>query len=222
MGAREDLKNRRIELGLTLEEVANIVGVGKSTVRKWETGFIANMKRDKIELYAKALKTTPIFIMGIEEDKKEERVSCASRIKEGMQKIDFKAADLVKITGISKATISQYLSGEYEPSREKAESIAKALHVTEAWLMGYDVQPARKGDFEPLNGKQKEMLKMFNDCSKDSQNRIMAFTKNVYEMEQAEQSIKKAEEIPVEYLNEEEMLKKYGPAIPISISASTG
>ena len=37
---------------MTLEEVGNIVGVGKSTVRKWETGDIANMKIDKVTLLA--------------------------------------------------------------------------------------------------------------------------------------------------------------------------
>ena len=34
------LKDRRIELGLTMDEVANIVGVSKSTVSKWESGHI--------------------------------------------------------------------------------------------------------------------------------------------------------------------------------------
>ena len=33
------IKARRIELGLTLEDVAQAVGVGRSTVRKWETGM---------------------------------------------------------------------------------------------------------------------------------------------------------------------------------------
>jgi len=135
MGAREDLKKRRKELGLTLEEVAEIVGVGKSTVRKWETGFIANMKTDKIEAYAKALKTTPIFIMGLEED-------------------------------------------------QQAETY-----------------------YNNLTEEHKCVVKMFDQCSKDSQNRIMTFIKNVFEMDQAEREIKKAEEIPAEYLDEEEMLR---------------
>jgi transcriptional regulator with XRE-family HTH domain len=56
---------------MTLEQVANIVGVGKSTVRKWETGMIANVKRDKIALLAKALHTTPAYLMGWEEDKED-------------------------------------------------------------------------------------------------------------------------------------------------------
>lgn len=58
------MKALRIKRGMTLEEVGNIVGVGKSTVRKWESGQIANMRRDKIALVAKALGTTPSYLMG--------------------------------------------------------------------------------------------------------------------------------------------------------------
>lgn len=58
------IKELRLSLCLTLEEVANQVGVGKSTVRKWETGIIANMRCDKIAALAKALHTTPGYLMG--------------------------------------------------------------------------------------------------------------------------------------------------------------
>jgi transcriptional regulator with XRE-family HTH domain len=62
------IKKLRLERGMTLEQVADIVGVGKSTVRKWETGMIANMRRDKIALLAHALGTTPAYLMGWKED----------------------------------------------------------------------------------------------------------------------------------------------------------
>lgn len=62
------IKELRLAKKMTLEEVATIVGVGKSTVRKWETGMIANMKRDKIALLAKALSTTPAYLMGWKEE----------------------------------------------------------------------------------------------------------------------------------------------------------
>ena len=65
------IRELRKEKGLTLEQVADIVGVGKSTVRKWETGMIANMKRDKIASLAKALGTTPAYLMGWKETEKE-------------------------------------------------------------------------------------------------------------------------------------------------------
>ena len=66
-GMAQRIQELRREKGLTLEQVADIVGVGKSTVRKWETGMIANMKRDKIASLAKALGTTPAYLMGWDE-----------------------------------------------------------------------------------------------------------------------------------------------------------
>lgn len=60
----QKIKDLRLSQNLTLEQVANEVGVGKSTVRKWETGMIANMRRDKIASLAKALHTTPAYLMG--------------------------------------------------------------------------------------------------------------------------------------------------------------
>ena len=64
----DKIKDRRLELDLTLEEVGNLVGVAKSTVMKWENEDIENMRRDKIVLLAEALKVSPLWIMGIDED----------------------------------------------------------------------------------------------------------------------------------------------------------
>lgn len=65
MNIGDIMRTRRQELGLTLEEVGYYVGVGKSTVRKWEHGDIENMKRDKIALLSKILKLSPLtFITG--------------------------------------------------------------------------------------------------------------------------------------------------------------
>lgn len=62
------IRTLRARHSLTLEQVAQQVGVGRSTVRKWETGMIANMRRDKIEKLAKALHTSPGYLMGWEEE----------------------------------------------------------------------------------------------------------------------------------------------------------
>lgn len=64
----EKIKALREKNNLTLEQVGNAVGVGKSTVRKWETGTIANMRRDKIANLAKVLNTTPAYLMGWKEE----------------------------------------------------------------------------------------------------------------------------------------------------------
>ena len=56
---------KRTELNLTLEDVGKAVGVGKSTVKKWEDGYISNMRRDKIARLAKVLRLNPVtFVTG--------------------------------------------------------------------------------------------------------------------------------------------------------------
>ena len=74
-GMAQRIKTLRQEKGLTLEQVAEVVGVGRSTVRKWETGMIANMRRDKIAALAKALGTTPAYLMGWKEEGAEKGLS---------------------------------------------------------------------------------------------------------------------------------------------------
>jgi len=68
MELNEKLKARRIELGLSLEQVGDYVGVGKSTVRKWETGDIKNMGRTAIKKYAEILRISPLVILGYEDE----------------------------------------------------------------------------------------------------------------------------------------------------------
>lgn len=68
------IKELRLKQNLTLEQLADKVGVGKSTVRKWETGMIENMRRDKIVLLAKALHVTPEYLLGWNEEKESTSV----------------------------------------------------------------------------------------------------------------------------------------------------
>lgn len=68
----EKIKRLRLNQGMTLEEVGQQVGVGKSTVRKWESGEIANMRRDKIAVLANALHVSPAYLMGWEDSPEKE------------------------------------------------------------------------------------------------------------------------------------------------------
>lgn len=60
----QKIKELRQSKDMTLEELGNAVGVTKSTVRKWENGMIANMRRDKIAVLAKALGVSPAALLG--------------------------------------------------------------------------------------------------------------------------------------------------------------
>lgn len=71
------------------------------------------------------------------------------RLEQAMNFRLMTAADLSRITGISKSSISRYMSGEYNPNSEKLDKISKALNVNEAWLLGYDgIEMERESDEE--------------------------------------------------------------------------
>ena len=57
------LAKRRKDLGLTMKQVADAVGVSEGTVSRWESGAIANMRRDRIWALSKVLNVSPNFIM---------------------------------------------------------------------------------------------------------------------------------------------------------------
>lgn len=62
-----DLKQRRIELGLTMLEVAKLVGVSEATISRYESGNIKNMRKDRIAKYASALKVPPSTFLELED-----------------------------------------------------------------------------------------------------------------------------------------------------------
>lgn len=70
--------------------------------------------------------------------------SISERIKTALELREMKQADLIKLTGINKGALSSYISGKYEPKQNNIFLMAKALNVSEAWLMGYDVPMERK------------------------------------------------------------------------------
>lgn len=63
MEIKDKIRERRLELGLTLEEVADAVGVAKSTVKKWESGQIQSMRQSKIVSLSKILCVPPTYLI---------------------------------------------------------------------------------------------------------------------------------------------------------------
>ncbi|MGN1030881.1 MAG: helix-turn-helix domain-containing protein [Butyricicoccaceae bacterium] len=63
MSISERIRQRRLELGLTLEQVGSRAGISKATVQRYECGNIQNMRQDKIQKLADALEVTPAWLM---------------------------------------------------------------------------------------------------------------------------------------------------------------
>ena len=76
----------------------------------------------------------------------ERRVELKSRLREAMDWRGMKAVDLCDITGIPKGAISYYLAGKSNPKADRVHLLSKALSVSEAWLMGFDVPMERTAE----------------------------------------------------------------------------
>lgn len=78
------------------------------------------------------------------------------RFKEALEQSGKTQSDICRLTGIGKSAISQYLKGSFVPKQQRVYAIAKALNVSESWLMGYDVppEPSKEPPKEPKNQKQ--------------------------------------------------------------------
>lgn len=115
------MKERRLQLKKTLEEVGSVVGVSKATIQRYEKGAITNIPSDKIEKIAKALSTTPAFLMGWEENhmhSKGIRIPILGRVVAG---IPIEA--ITDIEGYEEITPKMASLGEYFALKIKGHSM---------------------------------------------------------------------------------------------------
>lgn len=58
------IRDRRKELGMSYQDLSNKTGISKSSLQRYETGFIKNMPLDKLKIMASALQCSPSYLMG--------------------------------------------------------------------------------------------------------------------------------------------------------------
>lgn len=77
----------------------------------------------------------------------------ASRLNEIMKERNLKQVDILSLAKpfcmkygirLGRNDLSQYVNGKVEPGQEKLTILGLALDVSEAWLMGYDVEEGRE------------------------------------------------------------------------------
>lgn len=59
----ERIKERRLKLEMSYQDLSDATGISKSTLQRYETGYIKKVPINQIEILAKALHTTPSYLM---------------------------------------------------------------------------------------------------------------------------------------------------------------
>lgn len=111
---------------------------------------------------------------------KSSRVANTSdRLREAMKAANKTQADLVRETGLSKSTLSRYLSGGFEPKQNAIHKLAMALGVSEMWLWGFDVpmqRETKKAATDNGSGQSEAKAKLFalaEECTEEDAERLL-------------------------------------------------
>ena len=76
------------------------------------------------------------------------------------------AAELARKSGVDKGSISNYLKGKFLPKQNAIGAMSRALDVSPAWLLGYDVD---------IKGEEVKPQIELDKLSKDNQARLIAY-----------------------------------------------
>ncbi|WP_273729144.1 XRE family transcriptional regulator [Leuconostoc mesenteroides] len=108
-----------------------------------------------------------------------------SRLKKAMEYKNIKPAELSKLTGIGKSSISQWLSGKYSAKQDKIFIVAKALNVNPSWLIGADVPMTDETVLDriyhvadKLNKDRQEKVYEFAEQQYNEQNNVVELPTN--------------------------------------------
>lgn len=68
------MKTKRKQLGYTLKDIADMMGVTEATVQRWESGNIKSLRQGRIATLADILNVTPSVLMGWENEDNQKAV----------------------------------------------------------------------------------------------------------------------------------------------------
>lgn len=115
-----------------------------------------------------------------------ERSSTSERLKQLMSERNLRQVDILekskpfqKQLGVKmgRSALSQYVTGKSKPDDKKLYLLSKTLDVSEAWLMGYDVDIKRVPDEErgTTQNEHPEILTIYNQLEDSKQEKVLDY-----------------------------------------------
>ena len=110
MNIGQRIHQARKSKGMTMEELGQIVGVGKTAVSKYESGIITNIPSSKIEAIAQVLDVAPSYLMGW--SGQTDLPDTGSIIQQRRKELGISVDMLAKKLGMERSTLYRYESGD--------------------------------------------------------------------------------------------------------------
>ena len=115
-----------------------------------------------------------------------QRSSTSNRLKQIMSERNLRQVDILesskpfqKKLGVKmgRSALSQYVTGKSKPDDKKLSLLSQTLDVSEAWLMGYDVDIKRIPDEERMSESIPEILTIYNGLEDPRKEKVLEFAK---------------------------------------------
>lgn len=94
---RSRIREARSEKGYSLQKLAEITGMSKSTLQRYESGFIKNLPLNKLDVLAQALGVTGAYLLGWDDEAGEsqfkelaETLETSEHALDGLMSSDFR------------------------------------------------------------------------------------------------------------------------------------
>lgn len=176
------IKRRREEIGLTLDEIATVVGVDKSTVMRYENGSIARPKVPVLHSIANALGVRPEWLLGESDQMEDEDFwnwdgSYLKKLREGKS---FSIEETALRLGISSSRYRSIESSSNRPTVPLLISMAQVFQTSVDLLLGLEFAPSNSPASTGYTEKDTRMILAYHRANSEIQ-RVIDLTLAPYE-----------------------------------------
>ncbi|HEL1585275.1 TPA: helix-turn-helix domain-containing protein [Streptococcus suis] len=140
-----------------------------------------------------------------------QRSSTSQRLKQIMLDRNLRQVDILekskpyqKELGVKmgRSALSQYVTGKSKPDDKKLSLLSKTLNVSEAWLMGYDVNIKRIPDEERRTMAASDILAVYNQLEPTRQEKVLDYAEEQLEEQNKVTSIFEVREDSEDYITD--------------------
>lgn len=177
VGLKENIKAKRLQQNMTLEELAKKVNTSKQTIQRYESGVIANIPSDRIEQIAAALHTTPASLMGWDRQSEEEEAALPAaqtigrNIRYLRESLSLTQRELGEAMQVSDRTVSTWESGFKKPRSETLDKLAGFFGVDRDALIAPPL--SRSAQQNPTEQKLLLLARKVSDIPPEQRDRII-------------------------------------------------
>lgn len=175
MSVGKNIRARREELGWTQQDLADRMGYKtKSSINKIELG-INDVSQSKVFDFARALNTSPAYIMGIN-DIPSSTEDVGKNIRARREELGWTQRELADRMGYkSVSTIAKIETCVNDVPRSKVFDFARVLNTSPTYIMGISdiLPPVEENKSNKLSGTQKKLLDIIEDLSEEDAEQIL-------------------------------------------------